>query len=230
MTWQAELAVRALRAAERAPGVAEVALAGSLADGRGVDDWSDVDLHVRLADGGPARFDPAGWAAQLGGVWALTCQHSPRGLVVRVVYDDGRRLDVVVDGAGGGGGAAGAAGSDAAELMEFRHAAALAVVKLARDDLLIGAHLALGLVQRCLVLAMLLRDRQLGTAHHRVGGPFNDVVARLDRLRRHPWTAAGLLELVREAAEAYDELAVELDPAHVADRSGLEALLRQARR
>ncbi|TXR57434.1 aminoglycoside 6-adenylyltransferase [Quadrisphaera setariae] len=134
MTWQEELAAHALRAARREPSVAEVALAGSLADGSGVDPWSDVDLHVRLADDGPTRFDPARWVAQFGMPWALTSQPGPRGRVVRAVYDDGRRLDVVVDGAAGG-----APGDEddggTAELMEVRQAAALATVKLARDDL-----------------------------------------------------------------------------------------------
>ncbi|TNM64534.1 hypothetical protein FHN55_13495 [Streptomyces sp. NP160] len=111
--------------------------------------------------------------AQFGRPWALTSTGAWDGRVLRVVYDDGRRLDVVLTGGGTGSGAV-----EGTELMEFRQAAALAVVKLARNDLLIGMHLALGLVQRCLVQAMVLRDRQLGTASHRVGGPFNEVVER----------------------------------------------------
>ncbi|MEH3077246.1 MAG: aminoglycoside 6-adenylyltransferase [Quadrisphaera sp.] len=225
MTWQEELAAHALRAAQREPGVAEVVLAGSLADGSGVDPWSDVDLHVRLADDGPTRFDPVRWVGRFGGPWALTSQPAPEGRVVRVVYDDGRRLDVVVSGH-----EVAASPPGDAELMEVRQAAALAVVKLARGDLLIGMHLALGVVQRCLVQAMVLRDQQLGTAHHRSGGPFNEVVERLGGLRRHPWTADGGMALVRDAAREHDDLAVQLDPSYAADWSGLEALLRQAGR
>lgn len=225
MRWQHELVAQAVAAARDEPGVAEVVVAGSLADGGGgVDAWSDVDLHVRLADDpGALTFDPVAWVARFGVPWAVTSQLTPSGRVVRVVYDDGRRLDVVVDGQD-----CTSTASDDAELMEVRQAAALAVVRFARDDLLIGMHLALGLVQRCLVQAMVLRDRQLGTTSHRVGGPFNDVVARLDRLRRHPWTADGGMALVRDAAEAYDELALLRDPSCAPDWSGLEALLRQA--
>lgn len=72
--------------------------------------------------------------------------------------------------------------------------------------------------------------RQLETGSHRFGGPLNEVVARLDRLRQHPWTASGGTALVREAAEVHDELAARLDPSHAADWSGLDALLRQAGR
>jgi hypothetical protein len=232
VTWQRELAARALRSAEDVPGIAAVEVAGSLADGGGrADSWSDVDLHVRLADDPAGRaLDPVAWVARFGTASAVTSQPTPSGRVVRVVYDDGRRLDVVVDGGGGQPAAEPGDSADRVDLMEVRQAAALAVVRLARDDLLIGTHLALEVVQRCLVLAMVLRDRQLGTTSHRVGGPFNDVVARLDRLRRHPWTADGGMRLVRDAAGAYDELALQLDASCTADWSGLEALLRQAAR
>lgn len=229
VTWQEELAARAVRAGQEEPGVAGVVVVGSLADGGPTDTWSDVDLHLRLTASSAAAFDPAEWVAQLGRPWAITSQPAPQGRVVRVVYDDGRRLDVVVDGAA----AAAPGGEDgdcSTELMEFRQAAALAVVRLARNDLLIGMHLAIGLVQRCLVQAMVLRDRQVGTTSHRVGGPLNEVVARLDGLRRHPWTADGGMALVDEVVEVHDALAVRLAPSYRPDWSGLRALLRQAGR
>jgi Streptomycin adenylyltransferase len=45
----------------------------------------------------------------------------------------------------------------------------LTTSKVMRHDLLIATHLALGLVQDTCVLAMMLRDRELGTRHHREG-------------------------------------------------------------
>jgi len=228
VTWQRRLAEEAIRYVRDEPGVEAVEVTGSLADldGAQVDAWSDVDLRVVVAAG--QVLDCARWVARLGAPWALTTQATPEGHVHRVVFDDGRRLDVVVHQRGGLGVEAPPAPGD--DLAEFRQAAALAVVKLARDDLLIGTHLALGLVQRCLEQAMALRDRELGTTSHRSGGPLNEVVARLDRLRRHPWTADGGMALVREAAEVHDELAARLDPSYVADLSGLDALVQQAGR
>ena len=227
MTWQRALADEAVRSARDEPGVEAVEVVGSLAvaGGAQVDAWSDVDLRVVVATGG--AFDAARWVARFGAPWAHTAQVAPEGHVHRVVYADGRRLDVVVHHRGA---PPESPPVPEVDLAEVRQAAALAVVKLARNDLLIGTHLALELVQRCLVQAMVLRDRQLGTTSHQVGGPLNEVVARLDRLRRHPWSAEGGMALVREAAEVHDELAVRLDPSYVADWSGLDALLRQARR
>ncbi len=235
MTWQRALAEQASRTALDEPGVESVEVTGSLADPDAeLDAWSDVDLRVVLAGG--SEFDGSRFVARFGTPWALTTQTTTGELVHRVVYDDGRRLDLVVVTRGGvplGGvrvprSVAGAVADGS--LVEVRQAAALAVAKLARDDLLIGMHLALELVQHCLEQAMVLHDRELGTTSHRTGGPFNEVVARLDGLRRHPWTPAGGMALVREAADVHDELAVRLDPSHVADWSGLDALLRQAGR
>jgi hypothetical protein len=53
---------------------------------------------------------------------------------------------------------------------DFLFGAVLAAVKVGRADLLITSHLALGLARHLLVAAMLLRDRDTGTRHHRHGG------------------------------------------------------------
>lgn len=115
-------------------------------------------------------------------------------------------------------------------MSAVRFGAALAVVKYARGDLLIGTSLSLQLVRPCLVQAMRLRDRDLGTTTHRHGSDRDGEVARLDQLRRHRWTTTGGLALIEDAAAAYDRLTGELDPAYTPDWTGLRALLAQARR
>ncbi|MFD2078897.1 Streptomycin adenylyltransferase [Actinopolymorpha cephalotaxi] len=125
-------------------------------------------------------------------------------------------------------------GPDEVELPDlvhqFRFTAALAVVKDARDDLLIGGHLALELPRLCLVLAMLLRDRAEGTAHHRFGGARNDVWDHvLDLMPEQDSGRDSVLDLVDASAGLFDDLAARVWPDYVPDWSGLTVLLDQAR-
>lgn len=91
-------------------------------------------------------------------------------------------------------------------VQDFWFKGMLTVSKVMRHDLLIAAHLALELLQGTYVLAMLLRDRALGTSHHREGGMGNDFVAQLGMLHS-PFTAKGILESVRQSSIAFDGLA-----------------------
>ena len=52
---------------------------------------------------------------------------------------------------------------------DFWFKAMLAAHKVARNDLLVALHLGLDLIRDCCVVAMMLRDRQEGTDHHRDG-------------------------------------------------------------
>lgn len=254
MTWQHHLIETAQQAAIDDDQVLELRVYGSAADPdpNHMDAWSDVDLAVLLdptAGQGPAA---AAWPALFGEPWALTRHQEGQLHVQRAVYADGRRLDLVstADPASlpagrvlhqrsttpmhqqastGSSSSAPSVRAATEELMDVRFTAALAVVKLARADLLIGFHLALDVVRRCLVQAMVLRDRDTGTSSHRFGGPRNEAVAQLESLRRHPWTSTGGIALLLEATRTYDALAVQLDPDYVADWSGLHALAQQAR-
>jgi len=96
---------------------------------------------------------------------------------VRLVLRDLRRIVITATAPAGGEQGPAPAGRSrdpaeaAAELAgSFRFDAVLAAVKAARGDVLIGAHLTLQLARHILVIAMLLRDRDAGTAHHRHGG------------------------------------------------------------
>jgi hypothetical protein len=82
----------------------------------------------------------------------------------------------------------------------------LATSKVMRNDLLIATHLALELLQDTCVLAMMLRDRELGTSHHREGGMGNTFIAQLNATR-HPYTPMGILESVKQSSLLFDTLA-----------------------
>ena len=85
------------------------------------------------------------------------------------------------------------------------------IAKVARNDWLIGLHLALDLARDCLVLQMIRRDQEKKTTVHRVGGWGNDLVHRM------PWpddiqSGEDVLNLVQESRMLYDELAATLLP------------------
>lgn len=115
----------------------------------------------------------------------------------------------------------------------FRFTAARAVVEAARNDLLLGGHLALDLPRSCLALSMRLREREAATTGSdgpEVTDSWNEILERaLDVV---PDAAAGqsdILDLVDASAGLFDELAALYWPDYVPDWSGLTALLDQAR-
>jgi hypothetical protein len=91
----------------------------------------------------------------------------------------------------------------------FWFGATLAIARTVRNDLLVGAHLALALIRDCLVLQMMRRDQHLGTTIHRCGSWGNELVAEL------AWpepvgSAAAVLGLVDRSAVLFDRLAAQL--------------------
>jgi len=78
--------------------------------------------------------------------------------------------------------------------------------KVMRNDLLIATHLALELMQDTCVLEMMLRDRELGTSHHREGGMGNTFIAQLNATRQ-PYTPLGILESVKQSSLLFETLA-----------------------
>ncbi|MFJ8628171.1 hypothetical protein ACIRD3_35780 [Kitasatospora sp. NPDC093550] len=225
--WQAEAlpVLRALAADE--PSVQKLEVAGSAAgDGRVLDVWSDLDVLVTIdGDSAPVaeRLAQAVPAA-LGPLYASSRSGDGREAGVRLVLADLRRIDLTVRTADaalhppaqcGAGGLAGIAAA-------FRFDAVLAAFKAARQDLLISAHLALQLPRHVLVAAMILRDQETGTRHHRYGStewnvwperlgavaPPSSTLTITASIRHHAHVLQDLL-----AVHAPD-LAVDDDPLH----------------
>ncbi|MET9020527.1 aminoglycoside 6-adenylyltransferase [Actinopolymorpha sp. NPDC004070] len=222
---------------------------GSGAGGE-LDEWSDLDVGLVVSGEDPHKIAAPDWLAFLGPIWTFQCADRDGGALVRVVFRDGRRIDLsAVDDpevlpadrrridltlSDADRAAHADSGPDEAELPalvhQFRFTAALAVVKDARDDLLIGGHLALELPRLCLVLAMLLRDRAESTAHHRFGGAGNDVWDHvLDLMPEQDSGRDSVLDLVDASAGLFDDLAARVWPDYVPDWSGLTVLLDRAR-
>ena len=95
----------------------------------------------------------------------------------------------------------------------FWFKAAVAITKVVRNDLLIGAHLALDLARDCLVLQMMRRDREKGTTIHRTGGWGNELIDQLAVSEQQP-SAQKILDLIQWSCETFDALATTLSPAY----------------
>ena len=252
-SWHAQALQQISAAAAADPAVGEGWVFGSGASD-GLDEWSDLDVALVVPPADVLRIASPTWVSRLGQVWTYQTFARDRGSGLRVVFRDGRLLDLVAvtDSsaipaerrrlpamAGDRTDVSVPYESIAPEpvadlpalLHEFRFTAALAVVKDARDDLLIGTHLALELPRLCLVVAMLLRDRDAGQSHHRFGGPWNSVVDRVvDLFPEEDPGREGVINLVDASAGLFDDLARRLWPAYVPDWSGLTVLLDRARR
>jgi hypothetical protein len=151
---------------------------------------------------------------------------------VRLVLSDLRRIDITATAPAGGGQSPAAAAQNQsppdpiAELIgTFQFEAVLAAVKAARHDVLIGAHLTLQLARHILVIAMLLRDRDAGTAHHRYGGSRWDAWASHLGEAPSPYTQAAITAAVRSYAVKLDEVVDDWDPHLQLDNRPLLELL-----
>ena len=204
--WQAELAdVLTGRLGSRA----EVAVAGSVLRPETLDGWSDLDLHLRLADDVDLAelVDPAA-------VWTHDLAASAEEQVVRLVLRDGRRLDLQVRGPGG----LRVPVPDGPRRARFL--AALVAVKTGRGDLLIATHLLLELLRTALVLQMVRRDRDTETTVHRTGTAHDALAADVAAAAALP-----LPEALHATCALLDRGWSALEPGHVPDWSGLAAVL-----
>jgi hypothetical protein len=197
------------------------------------DRWSDLDVMITATDPVTAAQD---LARQIGSrvspVFAASRSGNASSYCVRLVLRDLRRIDVTAN--------APAAGepelasdvtrqnpADAvAELIStFRFEAVLAAVKAARGDTLIGAHLTLQLARHILVIAMLLRDRDAGTAHHRFGRSRWDAWASRLAEAPAPYTQTGITAAIRSYTTMLGEIVAHWDQQPQLDNSPLFELL-----
>ena len=203
--------------------------------GASTDQWSDLDVMITAVDPVMAAED---FACQVGHclspVFAANRSENSRRYCVRLVLWDLRRIDVTAIVAPGGEQdrdpderGRGQPPADAiAELIgDFQFDAVLAAVKAARGDVLIGAHLTLQLARHVLEMAMLLRDQDAGTTHHRFGGSrWDEWAFRLTKAPA-PYTPAGITGAICFYTTMLDEIVAYWAPPPHLDNSPLLALL-----
>ncbi|MGI5917271.1 MAG: hypothetical protein ACOX9A_12590 [Anaerolineae bacterium] len=102
------------------------------------------------------------------------------------------------------------------------------IAKVMRNDLLIGLHLALDMMEDCLVPGMILRDRAAGTTHHRHGGPYSDVAKAID-LPSDPCTAQYAPDIAERAALLVDDLGARWSADYVPRGEIFRRWLNEAR-
>lgn len=248
--WQGQLlAVLLPSMRARLPVGARFGVLGSVATGT-VDRLSDLDLVV-VGDDLPDRAGDLEMVSAAGPVWSIDCQSGVGRRTLRVVYTDGRRVDVLLRtsaaelpdpvlwlDAGPGPAApervppSARAAPIRAEVLAVRHVAGLAAAKLGRRDVLIGAHLCLEVARQALVVSMQLRDRETGRTNHHVGGARDrDAVRVSGALAGLPPDAKpeDWIDLLVRLTETFDTAAVALWPDHRPDWQGLDAIVVAAR-
>ena len=103
---------------------------------------------------------------------------------------------------------------------DFRFKGMMAVTKAARNELLIAVHLSLDMIRDCLLLGMVLRDRETGANHHRDGINGNHFVTEL-RQTQQPYTVEGVLASIEQSAITFDSLALRWDDSYIDQRNPL---------
>lgn len=96
----------------------------------------------------------------------------------------------------------------------------LAVSKLVRGDRLVAMHLCLDLVRDCLVLGMMLRERD--------GGDWDRVMDQVAELR-HPYSAEDIITSLAQSSVVYDWLASKWSPTYYVRGELFRAWLAEAR-
>lgn len=112
---------------------------------------------------------------------------------------------------------------------EFWFKGMLAVSKVGRNEMLVALHLNLDMVRDCLLLGMMIRDRETGTDHHRDGTQGNHLVTELASASQ-PYTPEAILESIEQSAIAFDRLAAQWDSVWQVRRCPLLEHLAVARR
>lgn len=187
---------------------AEVTPYGSVLEPTSLDSWSDLDVAIRTTS-------VVDLESVLGArIWASQTARDAEWQVIRLVLDDGRRVDLKIAGAEAG---VPAPASD----NEVRFDAALAAARFGRGNDLIGLHLVLGILRESLVHRMVAADRREGRTHHRhatVQDAHAADVAALLRAPLGPATSRGAYELCCASRS-------EVDPDFMPALEGLDAVI-----
>ncbi|MGP9683623.1 hypothetical protein [Brachybacterium sp. AOP3-A1-3] len=187
---------------------AEVTPYGSVLEPDSLDSWSDLDVAVRTTS-------VVDLESVLGArIWASQTARDAEWQVIRLVLEDGRRVDLTITGAEAD------VPAPAAD-NEVRFDAALAAARFGRGSDLIGLHLVLGILRESLVHRMVAADRREGRTHHRHATAQDAHTADVAALLRAPLGPA----TARGAYELYCACRAEVDPDFVAATEGLDAVI-----
>ena len=215
--WQVPLAAALAEFARADPRVVEVGVHGSTAGHPdGLDQWSDLDMLITALDTQALAEDLAGHiAARHAPIFASHRSDGADRHTLRLVLTDLRRIDItVVPTTSPQPRPADTARPDLNQALgaiveEFYFDAVVAAVKAARSDVLIGSHLTLALARHVLVAAMILRDHDERTTHHRYGGTRHDAWAARLALAAVPHDRDSITAAIRHYTTVLGDLLAE---------------------
>lgn len=110
----------------------------------------------------------------------------------------------------------------------FWFVASLALYKTVRNDLLISQHLTLDLYKDCLLLGMILRDRETGTNIHKTGGMGNDLAQDLN-LSLGKITQGSIINLIDDCGKSFDQLCIKWNPKFLPKHPILNEFIQKAK-
>jgi hypothetical protein len=241
--WQ-EVAVADLRAVAARLPIEDVIPVGSAAEGpHRLDIWSDLDVLVVAERGRADELWPdLSWLAALGDVAAYSQSSRPPGGTSRLLLTDGRRIDLVVTDrdaaadrraelAGFAAVVDDDAGIDTGDLDEVANHllfdAAIATAKAARGERLVAAHLAVGLLQRCLEAAMVIRDLTERTTHHPGPRPHDSLADHLPAVPAGP-RPQDILQVVGRSLDCFAAIIATAPTPPAFPRQAVDTLLARA--
>lgn len=91
----------------------------------------------------------------------------------------------------------------------------VAIAKIAREDYLIAGHLALEMAQDCIVLQMMLRDREKGTNIHRLGARESIEIFSSIRNLGKLQPPEDIIMIIEDSALTFDKLAKTYSPEYI---------------
>lgn len=196
------------------------------------DSWSDLDVRLLVASGAVGAFFPEyAWLERFGRIYCVQHSVAPGHCGLRVVFEDLRRVDIMIVERGTQ--LDQARWRAASELVladrardrpgdEFWIGAVDAVVTVVRDDLLVAAKLALDLSGRCLELALQLRDDQARP----IGNEWVEHVFAENASLAEP---SAILDHILTSATLFEGLQRVANSGYLSRRRPLDDLIRQAR-
>lgn len=111
---------------------------------------------------------------------------------------------------------------------EFWYLSHTALVKVARNDLLIAMDLTLDLYRKSLLISLWLRDRESNTNIHRMGGLRNSDITKL-YFPPNPINKDSVIDMLDKISLKFDELAQEWSADYLPKHSSFHKLLSSSK-
>jgi len=110
----------------------------------------------------------------------------------------------------------------------FWFVASLALYKVMRNDLLIAQHLSLDLYKNCLLLGMIIRDRDTGTNIHKTGGVGNEIAKEIHILLQSI-SQANVLDQIDQCGKEFDRLCSKWTNKYIPHHPKFEKFVQRAK-